>query len=144
MSNPDSAQIRDLLRAAKTIAVVGLSPDPSRTSFGVTNYMKRAGYKIFGVRPSPPPTILGEPCVAKLAAIPAHVDIINVFRNSEALPELVDEIGEWMKTLSDPPTVLWLQEGVTHESAEKKAASLGLTVIADACILKYHSRLIGS
>ncbi|MES2854682.1 MAG: CoA-binding protein [Bdellovibrionota bacterium] len=134
-------EIRELLKNSKTIAVIGLSPVPNRPSFGVTRYMISNGYDIYGVRPASPPEILGRPCVEKLADLKTDVDIIDVFRNSDAIPQLVTEIEAWMKS-GRKVKALWLQEGVSHPEAEKKAESLGLSVISDRCILKDHARLM--
>lgn len=144
-SNIDDTHLKDLLETCSRIAVIGLSPVAARPSYGVTRYMINHGYEIFGVRPAAPPQILGRPCVEKLDQLNEDVDIIDVFRNSDALPELVDEIGKWMqgKPVDRRPKLLWLQEGVHHPEAEEKAKSLGLKVISDRCILKEHARLLG-
>lgn len=138
------AQIKDILETGNRIAVVGLSPVPARPSFGVTKYMIDHGYEIYGVRPASPPEILGRPCVEKLSDLKEDIDIIDVFRNADAIPQLVDEIEEWMKNMSPErrPKCLWLQLGITHPEAEKKAEKLGLKVISDKCILIEHRRLI--
>ena len=136
--------LRTLLQNGKRIAVIGLSPVPARPSYGVTRYMIAHGYEIFGVRPASPPEILGRPCFEKLEDLKDDVDIIDVFRNSDAIPALVDEIEKWMSTkpAERRPKLLWLQEGVSHPEAEKKAEELGLHVIANRCILKEHARLL--
>jgi predicted CoA-binding protein len=139
-------ELRKLLQDSKTIAVIGLSPIASRPSYEVTRYLIKAGYLIFGVRPASPPEILSRPCVETLAQLAADIDIIDVFRNSDALSGLVDEIGVWMKSpamaAKRKPKLLWLQEGVRNDAAEEKAEALGLRVISDRCILKEHARLI--
>lgn len=137
-------QLRDLLENSTRIAVVGLSPVPARPSYGVTRYMMSNGYEIYGVRPGSPPEILGRPCVESLAQLTEDVDIIDVFRNADAIPGLVDEIEAWLKDkpIDRRPKALWLQEGITSPEAEKKAEKLGLKVISDKCILKEHARLI--
>lgn len=139
-------ELRKLLEEAKSIAVIGLSPVPARPSYGVTRYMQQQGYEIYGVRPASPPQILGRPCVEKLEDLAADVDIIDVFRNSDAVDGLVDEIANWLASPQmknyRKPKLLWLQEGVHDAQAEEKAEKLGLKVIADACILKEHARLI--
>lgn len=138
------SEMRTILTPPKRIAVIGLSPVPARPSFGVTRYMIQNGFEIFGIRPATPPEILGRPCVESLAELKTPVDIIDVFRNPEAIPDVVDEIEAWMKTLpeKDRPTVLWLQEGVSHPEAEEKAKRLGLKVVSNRCILKEHARLV--
>ena len=140
------SEIRTLLETERKIAVIGLSPVPARPSYGVTRYMIENGYEVFGIRPASPPSILGRPCFESLAELDANVGILNVFRNSEALPDLVFEIEAWMKTRAElrmqKPKVLWLQEGISHPEAESRAEKLGLKVIANRCILKEHARLL--
>jgi predicted CoA-binding protein len=126
--------IRDVLTRYKRIAVIGLSPRPERASYHVTKYMIDAGYEIFGVRPAQK-EILGRPCYASISEVPKPLEIVDVFRASEAIPELVDEL------LPLKPKVLWLQEGVSHPEAERKASAAGIVVISDRCILKEHMRL---
>jgi len=127
----------------KRIAVIGLSPVAGRPSFGVTHYMQSQGYEIFGVRPDSPAEILGRPCVATLQDLTVDVDIINVFRNSDAIPGVVNEIEHWLAShpTDRPPRLLWLQEGISHPEAEAKAERLGFRVISNRCILKQHRRL---
>jgi predicted CoA-binding protein len=139
------AEIREILKSKKRIAVIGLSPVAARPSYGVTRYMIAQGYEIFGVRPGTPPEILGRPCVESLAQLNEDVDILDIFRNSEAIPEVVAEIETWMNAKKDgakKPTVLWLQEGIIHPQAEARAEQLGLKVISNRCILKEHARLL--
>src|SRR3954468_24557705 len=127
-------QVRDALANAKTIAVIGLSPDSSRASHHVTEYLINQGYEITGVRPGGHKPILGRPVVEKLSDLKSAPDIIDVFRNSDAIPGVVDEI-EKMIERGLKPKMLWLQLGITHEEAEKKAKRLGLQVVSDKCIL---------
>jgi predicted CoA-binding protein len=145
-SKLNDAQIKDILEEGTRIAVVGLSPVAARPSYEVTQYMIDHGYEIYGVRPASPPEILGRPCVEKLSDLKEDVDIIDVFRNSDAIPALVGEIEVWMKGMSPErrPKCLWLHLGITHPEAEKKAEKLGLKVISNRCILMEHRRLIGA
>ncbi len=137
-------ELRKLLETGKRIAVIGLSPVRARPSYGVTQYMIEQGYEIYGVRPASPPEILGRPCVESLKDLKQDVDIIDVFRNSEAIPQVVEEIAEWIKDkpADRRPKLLWLQQGVTHPEAEKRAEQLGLKVVSDLCILREHARLL--
>lgn len=143
--NPSDSEIKEALENSKRIAVIGLSPVPARPSFGVTRYMIRQGYEIFGVRPGSPPQILNRPAVERLEDLQEQVDLIDVFRNSEAIPEVVDNIEKWIAKMppAKRPKVLWLQEGITHAEAEDRARKLGLIVISNLCILKEHARLVG-
>lgn len=138
-------ELTDILSRGKRICVIGLSPVPARPSYGVTRYMISHGYEIYGVRPASPPEILGRPAFESLAQVEADIDIFDIFRNADAVPEVVEEIGMWMQKHprpNGPKRVLWLQEGVGHAIAEKRARELGLEVVSDLCILKEHARLI--
>jgi predicted CoA-binding protein len=139
-------ELRQILKDSKTIAVIGLSPLPARPSYGVTRYMQNQGYKIYGVRPASPPEILGRPSVESLAQLDADIDIIDVFRNSNAISGLVDEIAAWLKSPKmasrRKPKLLFLQEGVHDAEAEARAEKLGLKVVSNRCILKEHARLL--
>lgn len=131
-------QIAQVLRNAKTIAVVGMASSPLRPSHGVSAYMQQRGYRIIPVNPTITDA-LGEKAYASLSDIPKDVkiDIVNVFRRPEAVPDLVDEVIK----LKLP--MLWLQETVIHEAAAEKAGQAGVLVVMDKCILKEHRRLVG-
>lgn len=125
--------IRDLLQTSRTIAVVGLSSQKMRPSYGVAEYLQRAGYKIIPVNPNES-EILGEPAVAKLEDIQVQVDIVDIFRRAEFVPEVVESaIGIGAKAI-------WMQEGVIHEEAAERARRAGVFVVMDRCILKEHAR----
>lgn len=127
--------IAELLRTARTIAVVGLSSSRRRASYGVAQYLQSAGYRIIPVNPNET-EVLGEKSYATLEEIPEKVDIVNVFRRSEFVPEVADaaiQIGA---------RALWLQEGVVHAAAAAKARAAGLLVVMDRCSLKEHLRLL--
>jgi len=126
-------EIGELLKRTKTIAVVGLSDSPLRPSYGVSAYMQSQGYKIIPVNPSIKGS-LGEKAVASLAEIEEKIDMVDVFRRSEYVPDLVDEAIR----LKVP--AIWLQEDVIHEEAAEKARRAGLFVVMDKCILKEHRR----
>jgi uncharacterized protein len=128
------SEIAQLLREAKTIAVVGLSSDVFRPSHGVATYMQEHGYRIIPVNPKEA-EILGEKCYADLAGIPVPVDIVDIFRRSEFVPELVTE------AIRIGAKAVWMQEGVEHAEAAAKARAAGLIVVEDRCILKEHRRL---
>ena len=124
-------QIADILKHSKTIAVVGLSEDRGRPSYGVAEYMQEHGYRIIPVHPTAD-TVLGEKVYRSLREIPDRIDIVDVFRRPDAVPAIVDEVIE----LKLP--VLWLQETVVHEEAAAKARKAGVKVVMDLCILKEH------
>jgi len=126
-------EIGKLLRGSKTIAVVGLSDSPLRPSHGVAAYMQSHGYRIIPVNPAVKGA-LGEKAVASLSEIREKIDIVDVFRRSEFVPEVVDEAIR----LKVP--AIWMQEGVIHEQAAEKARQAGIVVVMDRCILKEHRR----
>ena len=126
-------EIGELLKRTKTIAVVGLSDSPLRPSYGVSAYMQSHGYKIIPVNPSIKGS-LGEKAVASLAEVEEKIDMVDVFRRSEYVPDLVDEAIR----LKVP--AIWLQEDVIHEEAAEKARQAGIFVVMDKCVLKEHRR----
>ena len=124
----------DILRASRTIAVVGLSSRRFRPSYGVAEYMKRAGYRIIPVNPNES-EILGEACYPDLDSVPDAIDIVDIFRRTEHVPEIVEAaIRKGVKAI-------WMQEGVYHEDAARRAEAAGIAVVMDRCILKDHRRL---
>jgi predicted CoA-binding protein len=133
---PESDAIAELLKRAKTIAVVGLSDNPFRASHGVSAYMQSQGYHIIPVNPHIASS-LGEKAYASLLDLPEKADIVNVFRRSEFLEEIVEQAIQ----LEVP--ALWMQEGVIHERAAEKARRAGIFVVMDRCILKEHRARFG-
>ncbi|MBL8242009.1 MAG: CoA-binding protein [Bryobacterales bacterium] len=133
MSN--DADMIEMLRNARTIAVVGLSSKRLRPSHGVAGYMQQHGYRIIPVNPAET-EVLGEKAYATLSGVPHKIDIVDVFRQSEAVPEIAGDVIR----LGIP--YLWLQEGVIHEAAAAKARAAGIKVVMDRCILKEHRRLL--
>jgi hypothetical protein len=130
------SNIPELLKNTRTIAVVGLSSSPMRPSNGVSEYMKRAGFRIIPVNPNET-EVLGEKCYARLEDVPEPVDMVNVFRRPEHVPEIVES------AIRIGAKSLWLQEGVIHERAARRAREAGLDVVMDRCILKEHRKLVG-
>ncbi len=127
MHNPSREKIKQVLDEAKTIAVVGLSPNPSRTSYMVSEAMQRAGYRIIPVNPQAD-SVLGEKSYASLTDIPESVDIVNVFRRSEFLPELAKDF----KAID--ASVFWTQLNVVDEAVFDDLTGAGYTVIMDRCL----------
>ncbi|HTA46771.1 MAG TPA: CoA-binding protein [Bryobacteraceae bacterium] len=125
----------NLLRNAKTIAVVGLSNRRSRPSYGVSEYMQSSGYRIIPVNPNET-EVLGEKAYASLDEVPEQIDIVDVFRRSECVPDIVDA------AIRIGAKGVWMQEGVIHEAAANKARSAGLDVVMDRCILKEHRKMM--
>lgn len=134
-NNPDSDTIRALLRSIKSIAVVGLSPNPSRPSHQVARSMQQFGYHIIPVRPAVE-TVLGEPAFPDLYAMPERPDLVNVFR----APEHVDSIVDACIELQLP--VLWLQDVVVNHDAAQRATEHGIQVIMDRCIYRDYTQLL--
>jgi hypothetical protein len=127
--------IPELLRTSHTIAVVGLSSKRFRPSYGVAEYMKSAGYRIIPVNPCEQ-EVLGEKAYAELGNVPEQIDIVDIFRRSEFVPEIVET------AIRIGARAIWMQEGVIHEEAAAKARAAGLEVVMDRCILKEHRRML--
>ena len=126
--------IEEILRRYHTIAVVGLSNRRFRPSHGVSEYMQSAGYRIIPVNPYER-EVLGEQCYPSLDDVPDSVEIVNIFRRSEFVPEVVEA------AIRKGARAVWMQEGVVHEAAAERARAAGLDVVMDRCILKEHRRL---
>ena len=126
--------IAAILLDSHTIAVVGLSGKRYRPSYGVAEYMQKAGYRIIPVNPRES-QILGEKCYPDLESIPEAVDIVNIFRRPEFVPAIVEA------AIRKGAKAIWMQEGVVHEEAARQAEAAGLAVIMARCILKDHRRL---
>jgi predicted CoA-binding protein len=133
--NATPEEIREILRTAKVIAVVGLSDKPDRDSHRVAAYVQRAGYRIIPVNPALKGEVLGEKPYASLREVPEKIDVVDVFRKPEAVPEVVEE------AIAAGAKVVWLQEGIVHNEAAAKARAAGLKVVQDRCILKEHARM---
>ena len=123
--------VTQLLKTSHTIAVVGLSSRRFRPSYGVSEYMRSAGYRIIGVNPNET-EVFGEKCYARLEDVPERIDIVNVFRRSEFAPEIVES------AIRIGARAVWMQEGVIHAEAAERARAAGLFVTMDSCILKEH------
>lgn len=132
MNEPST--IEKILDECRTIAVVGLSSDPMRPSNGVAAYMQRAGYRIVPVNPNEG-SVLGERAYRSLADVPFEIDLVDIFRRSEAAGEVVDE------AIRVGAKAVWLQEGVIDAAAARRAEEAGLMVVMDRCILKDHYAL---
>ena len=133
-SAPPVASIEALLQKARTIAVVGLSDNPLRASYGVSAYMQQHGYRIIPVNPQLD-FCLGEKAYASVLDVPEKIDIVNIFRR----PEFVEEIVDQAIRLKVP--AIWMQEDVVHDKAADKARQAGIFVVMDRCILKEHRAL---
>jgi len=134
MTQEEEARITELLATAKTIAVVGLSSKSFRPSFGVSQYLQSSGYRIIPVNPNES-EVLGEKCYARIEDIPEKIDIVDIFRRSELVPEIVDA------AIRAGACAVWMQEGVEDEASAERARKAGLIVVMDNCIaIELHKR----
>ena len=122
-----------ILTSARTIAVVGLSPDPRRPSYGVARYLQRVGYRIIPVNPNVE-EVLGERAYPSLRQIPQAVDVVDVFRRSEFVGPIVDD------AIAIKASAVWLQDGVVDEDAAARARASGLDVVMDDCMMRRHAQ----
>lgn len=134
-NNPSNEEIASILESAKTIAVVGLSDNPERTSYQISEAMQQSGYRIIPVNPTVD-TVLGEKAYDSLTDIEDEIDIINVFRRAEFLPDIAKEAME------TNCRVFWAQQGIVNEEAYEMLKSADFTVMMDLCIKVVHSVLI--
>jgi predicted CoA-binding protein len=133
VSTAEAERITELLKTAKTIAVVGLTDTPMRPSYGVSHYMLSRGYRIIPVNPKITDW-MGEKAYSSLLEVPDKIDIVNVFRRSDAVPDVVEQ------AIQIKAPAIWMQEGVIHEEAAEKARQAGIFVVMDRCILKEHRK----
>lgn len=137
--NPTDAEIRALLQKVRRIAVVGLSAKPHRDSHRVAAYMQRAGYEIVPVYPRED-TILGAQVYRSVSQIEGAVDLVNVFRRAEDLPEVVEDVLHQAHPVNAPP--VWFQFDCVHQGAIQRLVDAGRTVIYDRCLMVEHRRLL--
>jgi uncharacterized protein len=129
--------IRGILRDTKSIAVVGASANPARPSYGVMRWLIGRGYKVVAVNPGLSGTLLGAPVYTRLSDVLEPIDMVDVFRNSDAVPAIVEEA----LALPIRPKVIWMQLGVHHAAAAEQAQTAGVTVIMDRCPVIEAGRL---
>jgi predicted CoA-binding protein len=133
-SNPSDQDLKTLLAAATTIAVVGASSNPEKSSYGIMRQLQSVGYRVIPVNPRET-EVLGERAYPSLRDIPVHVDIVDVFRRAEDTPPIADD------AVAIGAKALWLQSGISSEDAAARAEKGGLTVVMDTCIGTLHSLL---
>jgi predicted CoA-binding protein len=129
-------EIRETLQRARTIAVVGLSDKPDRDSNGVARFLKRNSYRILPVNPNLRGPVLGEQPYASLLDIREHVDIVDIFRRPEHVPQLVEE------AIAIGADMVWMQLGIVNQAAALRAKQAGLAVVMDRCMAIEHRRLM--
>ncbi len=142
MSGSEDRRLRRILTDARVIAVVGVSDNPVRPSYFVARYLALRGYRVVPVNPALAGTrLFGEPCHARLADIPPAipVDMVDIFRRSDAVPEIVDEALAHLPALR----TIWMQIGVAHAEAAARAGARGIEVVQDRCPKIEYQRLFG-
>jgi uncharacterized protein len=128
------SRVSELLQASRTIAVVGLSSKRFRPSYGVAEYLQRSGYRIVPINPGET-EVLGERSYPDLDSVPEPIDIVDIFRRPEFVPGIVEA------AIRKRAKLVWMQEGVSHPAAARRAEEAGLAVVMDRCILKDHRRM---
>lgn len=131
---PDDNTLRDVLTAAKAIAVVGHSDKPERTSYQIAQFLRKVGYIVIPVNPTVS-EIDGQPCYASLRDVPEPIDLVNIFRRSEYLPQIVED------AIAIKAKTIWAQLGIYDEVSAQTALGAGLNVVMDACIKIEYNRL---
>lgn len=136
LTNAGAEEIADIVSAARTIAVVGLSDKPDRDSYHIAAYMQKHGYRIIPVNPAVT-EVLGEKAYPDLAAIPSDiaVDIVDIFRKPDAIPAIVEQ------AVARGAGTVWMQKGLAHNAAADRARAAGLRVVMDRCLMVEHARL---
>lgn len=143
MPDPSDAVLREILTTTRVVAVVGISPNPARPSHSVARFLAQCGYRVIPVNPGHAgETLLGETVWPDLAAIPAgiEVDMVDIFRRSEAVPDIVDAALRHLPALR----TIWMQIGVEHPGAAARAEARGIRVVQNRCPKIEHPRLLGA
>lgn len=134
LKNATSDEVRQILTSFRIIAIVGLSDKPDRDSYQVAAYLQRAGYRIIPINPNIA-EVLGEPSYPSLRAVPFPVEVVDIFRKPDAVPDIVaDAIAVGAKAV-------WMQDGIAHNAAADQARAAGLQVVMSKCLLREHRRL---
>jgi predicted CoA-binding protein len=134
LKNATSDEVRQILTSFRIIAIVGLSDKPDRDSYQVAAYLQRAGYRIIPINPNIA-EVLGEPSYPSLRAVPFPVEVVDIFRKPDAVPDIVaDAIAIGAKAV-------WMQDGIAHNAAADQARAAGLQVVMSKCLLREHRRL---
>ena len=125
-----------ILREYRTVAIVGISSDEARPSHRVARYLKEHGYRIVPINPREK-EVLGERCYPDLCSVPEHIEVVDVFRRARFLPRVVAE------AMYAGAKAVWMQEGIVHEAAARRAREAGMEVVMDRCMMKEHKKLTG-
>jgi predicted CoA-binding protein len=134
--NATDEEIREILAKSKTVAVVGLSDDPARASYRVASYLKDNGYRIIPVNPGVQ-EVLGKKAYPSVRDIPGPVDVVDIFRRPEFIPDIVED------AIRAGAKAIWMQEGLAHNAAAERARGAGLKVVMSKCMMKEHRRAFG-
>ena len=133
------SDVREILANSQTIAVVGIKPDESGDAFRIPHYMQKHGYRILPVNPKFD-EVMGEPAVARLTDLRENVDIVNLFRAADHMPDHAEEI----LAMNPRPSAVWMQLGIHHGPAAAKLRAAGIQVVQDRCIMVDHKRLVAA
>jgi predicted CoA-binding protein len=133
---PETGPEARILRNYRTVAVVGISADQERPSHRIARYLKEHGYRVIPVNPREK-EVLGERCYPDLCSIPEPIEIVEVFRRSRFVPRVVAE------AIYAGAKVVWMQEGIVHEAAARRAREAGMEVVMDRCMMNEHRKMIG-
>ncbi len=136
MTIEDDAELRNILKSARTVACVGVSSNPQKPSYGIFQYLVEAGYHMVPVNPTTP-DIMGRLTYPDLVSIPQKIDVVQVFRKPEDVPPVVEQ------AIQAGAKVIWMQEGIVNPQAARRAEEAGLRVVMDRCMMKTHQRLLG-
>lgn len=129
-------EIKEILTKYRTVVSVGLSSNPARPSFGVCSYLQKHGYKIVPVNPNES-EVLGEKAYPDLDSVPDPIELVQIFRRPEAVPEVVEV------AIRRGAKIVWMQDGAGHPEAAKRAEAAGLAVVVNDCMMRQHRRLSG-
>ena len=133
----DDAELRNILKSARTVASVGVSSNPQKPSYGIFQYLMEAGYQMLPVNPMTP-EVMGKQSYPDLASVQQKIDVVQVFRKPEDVQPVVEQ------AIQAGAKVVWMQEGIVNEQAAKQAEEAGLKVVMDRCMMKTHMRLMGA
>jgi predicted CoA-binding protein len=134
VQNATQQEISDILKKYKTVAVIGMSKNPEKDAYRIPEYLMKNGYQIIPVNPSAD-EILGQKSYKRLADVPGDIDIVDVFRPSEDVPNYLQDV------IQKKPKVFWEQLGIHNPEAEEKIASAGIKVVYDRCMLQEHQKI---
>lgn len=134
LKNATSDEVREILTRFRVVAIVGLSDKPERDSYQVAAYLQRAGYRVIPINPNVA-EVLGEPAYPSLRDVPIPVEVVDIFRRPDAVPDIVAD------AIAIGARAVWMQDGIVHNAAAEQARAAGLLVVMSKCLLREHRRL---